>query len=117
MSTSEATAFVALTNYGVIENVTVNASGKISALARATEVTEELNFAGLVLQNYVRNSNVAGTVKNCVVNYTQFSLVGEASANAVFGGVAGINNGYLQDCKVTGQIFADTFDIAGVGSL
>ncbi|MDE6210448.1 MAG: hypothetical protein K2G42_00520 [Clostridia bacterium] len=117
LSTSEATAFVALTNYGVIENVTVNASGRIKALATTTEVTEELNFAGLVLQNYVRNSNAAGTVKNCVVNYSQFSLVGEASANAVFGGVAGINNGYLQDCKVTGQIVADTFDIAGVCSL
>ena len=117
ISTSEATAFVATTNYGVIENVTVNVSGKINALAKSDNVTEELTFGGVVLQNYVRNNNVVGTIKNCVVNYSQFSLVGEASANAVFGGVAGVNNGYLQDCKVTGQIVADTFDIAGVCSL
>ncbi|MDE6474437.1 MAG: hypothetical protein K2L70_04995 [Clostridia bacterium] len=117
ISTSEGTAFVALTNYGTIENITVNVSGKINAVSKSTDVTEELAFGGVVLQNYVKNNYYAGTIKNCTVNYSRFSLVGEASANAVFGGVAGINNGYLQDCKVTGEIIADTFDIAGVCSL
>lgn len=117
ISTTEGMAFVALTNYGAIENVTVNVSGKINAISKSTDVTEELTFGGVVLQNYVKNNNYAGTIKNCVVNYSQFSLVGEASANAVFGGVAGVNYGYLQDCKVTGKIAADTFDIAGICSL
>lgn len=117
ISTTKATAFVALTNYGAIENVTLNVSGKVSALAKSAEVTEELTFGGIVAQNNILNSNAVGTIKDCVVNYSRFSLVGEASANAVFGGVAGINNGYLQDCKVTGEIVADTFDIAGVCSL
>ncbi|MDE7215505.1 MAG: hypothetical protein K2O08_01730, partial [Clostridia bacterium] len=117
ISTEKSTALIALTNYGTIENVTVNVSGNINAIAKSTDVTEELTFGGIVNQNNVRNNNAIGTIKNCVVNYSQFTLVGESSANAVFGGVAGVNNGYLQDCKVTGEIVADTFDIAGVCSV
>lgn len=66
---------------------------------------------------YVGQIIYNGIVKNCQVNYTQFELVGEANANAGFGGVAGINNGYLQNCTVTGEITSDTFDIAGVCSV
>ncbi|MDE6666987.1 MAG: hypothetical protein K2K38_01405 [Clostridia bacterium] len=113
-STSEATALVAETNFGTIDGVTVNVSGKINALATSTEGIEELDFGGIVLINAYKNDAAFGTIKNCTVNYSDFSLKGEAGANATFGGVAGINNGYLQDCTVTGEIVSDTFDVAGV---
>ncbi|MDE6372090.1 MAG: hypothetical protein K2L61_00950, partial [Clostridia bacterium] len=120
IATTEAKAFVALSNYGVIENVTVNVSGKLSALAASSQVTEELTFGGIVLNNIYNKYDSStqtffdGIIRNCVVNYSQFSLVGEASANAVFGGIAGFNNGCLQGCKVTGEIIADTFDVVGI---
>ncbi len=120
LSAKESTAFVALTNYGAIENVTLNVSGKLNALASSDEVDSELTFGGIVQNNsakYVGQIIYNGIVKNCQVNYTQFELVGEANANAGFGGVAGINNGYLQNCTVTGEITSDTFDIAGVCSV
>ncbi len=114
ITTSEESAFVALENYGTIENVTLNVKGKLKAVAKDSASTGELNFGGIVLQNNVYNSKIAGAIKNCQLNYSQFSLIGETGANAVFGGVAGINNAYLQECKVKGEINSDTFDIAGI---
>lgn len=117
IETSQGGAFLALKNYGLIEDVTLNASGKITASAPSTNGQEEFAFGGIVYQNNVKSNGAAGTIKNCAVNYSEFSLAGETSANASFGGVAGVNNGYLQNCKVAGEIVADTFDIAGVCSL
>ncbi|MDE7078644.1 MAG: hypothetical protein K2O95_00830 [Clostridia bacterium] len=110
-------AFVAATNYGTIENVTVNVSGKIRATL--TDVADDFIFGGIVQTNdykiYAATQTVyRGTIKNCKVDYSQFSLEGEAGANASFGGVVGTNGGYVQDCNVSGEITADTFDIAGV---
>ncbi|MBD5099763.1 MAG: hypothetical protein HDT29_00435 [Clostridiales bacterium] len=118
LTTTDGTAFVALNNYGTIDGVSVNVRGKINAISTATVDT----YGGIVqTNNYKVNSATQtvyrGVINKCVVNYTDFSLVGTTSANASFGGVAGINNGYLQDCKVTGEIVADTFDIAGVCSV
>ncbi|MDE5756774.1 MAG: hypothetical protein K2I23_06765, partial [Clostridia bacterium] len=119
ISTTEGTAFLALTNFGSIDGLTLNASGKINALAKSTQATDELTFGGIVQNNYYKFDVAAqtvyrGVIKNCNVNYSQFSLVGQAGANAAFGAVAGVNNGFLQDCKVAGEIIADTFDLAGI---
>lgn len=118
VSATTGTALVAETNYGTIDGVTVNVSGKISALATSAEASSELTFGGIVQHNdYKYGGRYIGLIKNCTVNYSEFSLVGEASANAACGGVAGINSGYLQNCTVNGKITADTFDIAGVCSV
>ncbi len=122
ITSSESAALVAETNYGTIDGVTVNVSGKINAVAPSAEVLSELTFGGIALSNdsiYDAGTQkiYRGIIKNCTVNYSQFTLDGEAGANATFGGVAGINNGYLQDCAVTGEIVSDTFDIAGVCSV
>ena len=110
-----ATALVAVTNFGTIDGVEVNVGGTIRAQATTDTPTDELIFGGVVLvNNYKYSSRGAGTVKNCTVNYSQLSLIGEASANAVFGGIAGVNAGYVEDCTVTGSIGAETFDLAGV---
>ncbi|MDE6275098.1 MAG: hypothetical protein K2M75_01020 [Clostridia bacterium] len=113
------TALFAMNNYGTIEGVTVNAKGKIKALATSDEANADFAFGGIVQINGYKYDATAqmgyrGIIKNCNVNYSQFNLIGVASANASFGGVAGINDGYLQDCKVGGEIAGDTFDIAGV---
>ncbi len=115
ISATAGTALVAQYNYGLIENVTLNVGGRISALATGEEVTRELLFGGIVLiNNYKYNSRTAGTVKNCTVNYSQFSLEGRVHANALYGGVVGANGGYVENCVVTGEITSTTFDIAGV---
>lgn len=127
VTTTESTALVALTNYGIIDGVAVNVNGRINALTPpkeddGDEDDEEeiptLTFGGLVLNNIYRydsvNQEEFGFIKNCTVNYLQFTLVGESGANAEFGGIAGNNIGYLQNCTVTGEIFADTFDVAGI---
>lgn len=108
------TALVAVTNYGTIDGVTVNISGKINATAATDEINAELIVGGVVMNNAYRSSQSYGIIKSCTVNYSDFSLIGEGSANATFGGVAGVNRGALQDCTVTGKITADTFDLAGI---
>lgn len=119
ISTKEATAFFAVTNLGTIDGVTVNVSGKINALSASEEAVTELTFGGIVQNNAYRydasnKTYYRGRIRNCTVNFNNFELIGEASANAAFGGVAGVNSGYLQNCTVTGKIIADTFDVAGV---
>ncbi len=44
ITTSEESAFVALENYGTIENVTLNVKGKLKAVAKDSASTGELNF-------------------------------------------------------------------------
>ncbi|MDE7372651.1 MAG: hypothetical protein K2N18_01160, partial [Clostridia bacterium] len=119
----EQSAFVVLTNYGRIDGVTVNVSGKVNALAPNVELPEgssnEFAFGGIVQNNSYLFYNILqqykrGIIINCTVNYSQLTLKGESSANATFGGIAGVNEGYLQNCTVSGEIVADTFDIAGI---
>lgn len=122
IDSKEGGAFVALTNYGTIQNIKVNVSGKLSASAPSAQVSDELTFGGIVANNiskYVAASQKVynGNIKNCTVDYAQFELSGEASANAAFGGVAGVNDAYVRDCTVTGSIKSDTFDIAGICSV
>lgn len=115
--TSESGAFVAVNNSGTIDNVTVNVKGKLTAIAPAGEGAE-LTFGGIVLNNmYTYDADTKtenGFIKNCTVRYKKLTLSGQVGANAVFGGVAGTNNSYVQDCTVDGEISADTFDLAGV---
>lgn len=115
ITATESTALLAVINYGTIDGVAANISGNISAVASSDGVTEHI--IGGIVQNNASSFTAVGQIKNCTVNYSQFELVGEASADASFGGVAGINNGYLTDCIVTGEVVADTFDIAGVCSV
>ena len=110
----KSTALLAVTNYGTIDGVTVNVSGKLSALGGDSEFV----FGGIALNNsysYTSMSQVIyGAINNCTVNYDNFSLVGEVRANAAFGGIVGVNGGLVLDSKVTGEITADTVDTAGV---
>ncbi len=122
LTSDEGTGFVAINNYGTIENVTVNVTGKLTARDDEAETTSDLYFGGVVWNNNNKYNSTnqtiySGKIKNCTVNYSDFELSGELGANASFGGVAGTNNGYLQACSVTGEIAADTFDIAGICSL
>ena len=111
--TAEATALIARYNYGLIDGVTLNVSGSLTALAGNMDGTEELIFGGMVMENAYYSRDVYGTIQNCTVNYSHFSLKGELMANAIFGGIAGLNRGVVQDCTVTGEITADTFDLGG----
>lgn len=115
VETTGNTAFLAVTNYGSIDGVTVNVSGKFSAVS---ENEAELYFGGVVCNNSYKNLSFTktayGTVENCTVNYGGFTLSGETKANASFGGVAGLNSGYVKNCSVTGSVIADTVDVAGV---
>ncbi|MDE6614860.1 MAG: hypothetical protein K2K24_05060 [Clostridia bacterium] len=118
ITSTDGRAFVALNNYGTIDGVTLNASGKINVISTSTVDT----YGGMVLNNSYKVNAAAqmiynGVIKNCKVNYSRFTLVGVAGANASFGGVVGTNNAYLQDCVVSGEIIGDTFDIAGICSV
>ena len=110
-------AFIALTNYGVLDNVTLNVSGKLSAVEDKGSTADELVFGGMVMNNSFSYNfflqRVYGTIQNCTVNYSDFTLSGAVAANASFGGIAGVNSGIVKDCTVTGAITADTFDLAG----
>lgn len=118
-SASLPSAFVAGTNVGTVKNVTLNVSGKMNAVAQQGEEISSLSFGGIVQNNSYKNNAVTqttymGTVENCAVNYSGFSLYGVAGAEAAFGGIAGANYGYVRGCTVSGEISADTFDLAGV---
>ena len=107
-------AFVAVTNCGTFDGVTVNVSGNVSAREGSAD---EIFFGGIVGVNSYSYTpslqRVYGTIKNCTVTYTDFSLKGELMANASFGGIVGINSGVVQDCTVKGKIVSHTFDMAG----
>lgn len=121
VQTAKNSAFIALYNYGTIDGVTVNVSGKVTAVAGSNSGNDELSFGGMVMNNHFKQSMVGlytlGTIKDCTVNFESFTLVGELMANAAFGGIAGINNGLVQNCTVTGKIDSDTFDLGGACSI
>ena len=115
IQTYQSCAFVALTNYGTIDGVTLNISGKISAHAGESDVI----IGGMVLNNafkFTTATQYRGLIKNCTVNYSNFWLEGETHANTSFGGIAGINSGVILESRVKGAISSDTVDLAGVCS-
>ena len=116
---NQSAALIATVNYGEFDGVTVNVRGSLAATESADEAVTELAFGGIVQNNsYTFNAKTEaydfGVVKNCTVNYSEFNLAGATGANASFGGVVAVNNGYVLDCTVTGDIDADTFDVGGV---
>ena len=141
VTTSKQSAFVALTNYGRIDGVTVNVTGKVKAIdpygGAPHEGSNDFAFGGIVQNNsYTVYNNPPqikdGIIYNCTVNYSQFTLTGEVGANATFGGIVGSNDGttvilangnvgkdggIVQSCTVNGEIIADTFDVAGICSV
>ncbi len=111
-------AFVALANYGTMKNVTLNASGSVTAREKTDENSSGVVFGGIVANNtYVKDNygdTIYGTLTDCRANYSDLRLSGALEANSSFGGVAGINNGIIDGCTVSGDVIADTFDLAGV---
>ena len=103
VETNQSSAFMAVTNYGTLDNVTVSVGGRVFA---KKDKESEIIFGGIVGGN-------ANTISNCTVNYDNLILQGETAANASFGGIVGYNNGLVQGCTVTGAISADTFDLGG----
>lgn len=120
IQTYESTAFIAVNNYGLLDEVTVNISGKVSALAGDSDGTGTLTFGGMVLNNALKYDNFGnaryGIIRNSTVNYSGFTLNGESYANGMFGGIVGTNSGAVGNITVTGSITSDTFDLAGVCS-
>ncbi len=109
-------AFVALTNYGTFDGVTVNVTGKVTAIADEQQNEDGVVFGGIVANNTYASAGITrinGVLQNCSVNFSNFTLEGELSANASFGGIAGINTGIVRNCSITGDIGADFFDIGG----
>lgn len=107
-------SFFVGTNSGTIEGVTVNVGGTLNAFAPEAESAQDLFIGGIALVNAYKNSYNYGKIKNCTVNYSDFSLAGETSVNAAIGGIVGTNNGAISGCSVTGNVAADTLDVAGV---
>ena len=110
---SDHSAFVTVYNYGTLDGVTVNAEGSAYASGEGADGTSETVFGGIAAFNAYSSDSAYGKIKNCTVNYTSFSLSGEIAVNATFGGIAGVNNGLIEDSSVEGDISADTFDLAG----
>ena len=114
--TNDSSALITLTNYGVLDGVSATVRGSLTALAGDADGTQESVFGGLVLNNAYTVTfaqTYFGTVKNCTVHYEELTLQGETMANATFAGVVGVNRGLVENCRVTGSISADTFDLAG----
>ena len=111
---NEGSAFIAVNNYGTINNVTLNVSGKVTVVKKDSDVT----LGGMVLNNHVKYNAFSqaryGIIENCTVTYSGFSLEGEASANGLFAGIVGTNGGIVKDSTVKGSIVSDTVDLAGV---
>ena len=121
MQTDKAIGFFANDNFGTVNNVVLNVTGNLSAVApqqeEPTDDAVSFNCGGIVARN---NYTVQGNnydeakVLNCSANYDNFTLQGQLQANATFGGIVGVNDGYVQDCQTSGAIVANTFDVAGI---
>lgn len=106
-------ALVVHTSSGTITNVTLNASGKVSEVS----ALEETILGTLLYKNN-------GTLSNSSVKYN-LEVIGDArnttseetsTGDAVFGGIVGINNSNVIDCKVEGgsTLTSDTIDVGGI---
>lgn len=114
---TEQGAFVALTSYGVIENVRLNVKGRVRAVATGDD-SQSVIMGGIVASNVYAETPtypvqyVYGVIRNCSANY-DVELSGDVGANASFGGVAGVNRAKIENCVVSGNITSDTFDLGG----
>ena len=117
ITTTQSSAFIALTNYGLLDELNVSISGRISAVAGDSDGTEELNFGGLVLNNALQYNTFGdpyyGIIRNSTVTYSDLTLDGETYANGVFGAIVGTNSGAVGKITVKGSITSETFDISG----
>ncbi len=112
-------AFVTRLNYGIIENVEVNADGYLGfAYSDISEEDDGLVFGAIAAENGFLRINVLqsayGYISNCTVNFSDFTVSGESTANATLAGVAGLNTGYIEGCTVTGAVTSSQVDLAGV---
>lgn len=118
--TDKACAFFVNNNCGTLLFVTVNVSGKLTAVAAEAEgAANSFKAGGIVATNkptIYENIQYSSVVKNCAVNFDNFTLQGNLSADASFGGIVGQNNTIVEKCSASGNIFADTFDVAGICS-
>ena len=125
MQTDKAIGFFATDNYSqAVSNVTVNVKGSLTSIGSKQQTEDEteeevvsFNCGGIVANNNM-TANAKGhyyaILKNCTVNYSDFSLKGSIEADAAFGGIVGTNDGIVEGCLSNGAISADTFDVAGI---
>lgn len=111
-------SFVAHTNYGTLQNVTLNLKGKLTVTEPSADKGENYYpfIGGLVMLNTSYHSILYGNIENCAVNYDNFTLSGIPKANATFGGLVAVNNANVEGCTVSGKITSDTVDLAGICS-
>lgn len=116
--TDKACAFFVNNNYGTLQQVTVNVSGSLTAISTDGEENSYM-CGGIAATNnpsvYV-GVEYRAVLQNCVANYDNFSLKGQLQADASFGGLVGKNDGYVQKCQTSGNIFSETLDVAGICS-
>ena len=105
MQVDKSCAFFANNNYGLINKVTLNVNGSLSATV--TDDTDQFRCGGIVGTNYA-------TLADCTANYNNFTLAGQLTADASFGGIVGLNEWVVRGCVTSGAIFANTFDLAGI---
>ena len=124
---TELSGFVAVQNYGIFDGVRVNAKGQVRAPddpnvevdENGDPVTPSAIFGGIVGSNiYARTQTfpvqrVNGVLRNCSANFSNLQLVGKVEVNSSFGGLAGVNTAIIEDCVVSGNIAANTFDVGG----
>ena len=112
-SIDQARGFFANDNYGTVLNTTVNATGILSV----DTGSGEFNCGGIVASNKTTEyggKTYGASLHDCTANFDGFTLQGQSQVNAAFGGIVGTNDGFVQDCKTSGAIVADTFDVAGI---
>ena len=126
MTTDSPVGLFANENYGIINNVTVNASGSITAVAPdkpepspddSDEENTSIHCGGIVAVNHYyseKKSEFPARVQNCIANFDNLTLTGVEDADFIFGGVVGLNDAHVIDCEARGSITADTFDLAGI---
>lgn len=116
---TENLAFVAVNNFGQIKNCEVNLSGTLGVAANSDEVLEEgIVCAGIAVHNKATQISAFQTryavIQKCTVNFNNFTLQGEVAANATFAGIAGNNDGFVDQCQTNGKILSDTMDVSGI---
>ncbi|MBR1748125.1 MAG: hypothetical protein IJ735_08010 [Clostridia bacterium] len=103
-------AFLVGKNNGVIENVSLTVSGKMTVVAK--DSGGETFLAGVALEN-TAVSETTGYITSCRVAYA-LEIAGDVAASASFAGVVTENNRVVRDCVVEGKISSVDCDLAGV---
>ena len=106
-------SFLAETNEGTIENVSVQLSGTLSFIKDEEEGGESsVTVAGLCLTN-AKTENVYHKIVSCAVE-ANLVLSGATGANGTFVGICDKNDGDISSCAVKGSVSSDTVDLVGV---